>query len=262
MSSKPNTPNPRRRESRRKLHRSSGIYKIHPQSPKVHYPVDGTVPLESDSNLERLESLADAVEQLETHMVDLSRIHNAVSNGFNEPFASFLYGLLITMFCNNFPGCPTREPYGEIQRTETAESRVRSLQERVRLAKLENKRLQEEVARKARENKNDVLRKTPAPPRPVRQPLQAARKKVTVAQDDTYSTTDSFIETPANRKTSRIPQPKITTPTGPNLNQPPRYMRGLFDKTGSSNSLRNREVREEKPRARPVRAKATRPPFR
>lgn len=272
------TPNPRRHS--RRLQRSLGIYKILPQSPKVHYPVDSQHPLETEDNIERLESLADGVTQLEVNMKGLSRIHTAISAGFNEPFAGFLYGLLITMFCNNFPGCPTKEQIGAIQRAQTVHSRVRLLKERVQMAKLENNRLHSEInhrnAQRGRERANVDLFRTPisrvarpsivVPKQPIlaAQRQQSLKRKVTVAHDDTFSTTESFVETPGS-SSSRIPLAR-TPAGGPNLNQPPRYMRGLFDKTGSSNVARQ-TISKPKPASqqgsRPARVtKASRPPFR
>lgn len=269
MSSKPTTPNAR---WRRRLHRSSGIYKVLPPSPEVHYPQD-VLPLQSEANKERFEALAEAVASLESNMGELARIHHSVNTEFNEPFASFLYGLWITMFCNNFPGCPTRELY-ERQKETAAPLRVETLQDRLWKAKAENRRLQDEIASKTREQ-NELFslwrtRRLPPPPlgRAIAPPPRQ-KKRVVVAHDDTYSTNDSFVEAPAGRSASRLGPPKTPQRTavgGPNLNQPPRYMRGLFEKTASSNVPQRRV---EKPPRAPARAQAarasrlaSRPPFR
>lgn len=239
MSLKPTTPNAKSRDARRKLLRSSGVYKILPQSPKIHYP-QHVLPLASESNKQRLQALAESIEQLETNMGELANIHNAVNSGFNEPFASFLYGLLITMFCNNFPGCPTRDAFENKQNT-ASELRLNALQERVRVARAENQRLRLQLALKSSQArtfpsaemaaKRTLLRPNPASRAPAT-PL-AGQRRVMVAHDDTYSTNDSFVDVPR-----RGAKPALGTKhagSSPNLNQPPRYMRGLFDKSASAN---------------------------
>lgn len=254
MSSRPTTPNHKARGARRKLLRSSGVYNILPQSPKIHYPQE-VLPLETEANKERLTALADAVGQLQTNMGNLAKIHHAVNSGFNEPFASFLYGLMITMFCNNFPGCPTRESY-ENNQGDGHEERIKTLQERIRQARTENHRLKQQIATKSAQSRTftarpDILsRRTPIR-RPTGtfayNPPSARPRKVVVAHDDTYSTNDSFVETPASglRQPSRIARTRAAAPsqansgTAPDLDQPPRYMRGLFDKTPSANVARN-----------------------
>lgn len=253
MSSAPNTPK-NTRDTKRKLLRSSGIYKMLPQSPKVHYPQD-TLPLESPANKERLQALAESLSQLETNMGDIAKIHSAVNSGFNEPFAGFLYGLLITMFCNNFPGCPTRETY-ENNQDNGQESRTQALKERIKQARAENQRLKQRIATKTAETRSQAGRSELFALRtPVRRPISAIgdtalssrRRKVTVAHDDTFSTTDSFVEVPASsvRNTGRAQRPGTAAAARqsslgviPNLDQPPRYMRGLFDKSGQSNMPR------------------------
>lgn len=222
--------------------------------------------METPANKERLDALADSLKQLETNMCDLAKIHHAVNNGFNEPFASFLYGLLITMFCNNFPGCPTRETY-ENNQDNGHESRVQLLQERIRQAKAENERLKQRVSLKSQESRTLASRAELFARRtPMKRPisavtdaamptaLSARRRKVTVAHDDTFSTTDSFVENPANSarnagRTQKFGTPAATRPSPsgvhPNLDQPPRYMRGLFDKTRQAN------VRRVDPKTRP-----------
>lgn len=276
MSSKPTTPSQKARDGRRKLLRSSGIYKILPQSPKVHYPQD-VLPLETESNEERLEVLADSLSQLENNMCELAKIHNAVNSGFNEPFASFLYGLSITMFCNNFPGCPTRETYGTNQ-DDGHEERIKLLQERIRSARAENQRLKQQIATKTAESRTLAARAELLPRRTPNRlklgtfahALPASRqRKVVVAHDDTYSTNDSFVDVPSiaagqNRilKSLVAAGSKQTTSKAiPNLDQPPRYMRGLFDKTGSSNLPRNVDLktRARGPTSSSVRRQAERP---
>lgn len=265
MSSKPTTPSLNSREAaRRRLLRSSGVYKILPQSPKIHYPSE-VLPLESDHIQEGLRALQESLGELENNMCELAKIHSAVNSGFNEPFAAFLYGLLITMFCNNFPGCPTRDTY-EYNQDNGQKERVLLLQKRVHAARAENERLKQQLAsqstsqrtiasRPALSGQNQAIRRIAVPSGPsfgnsTRGAPLSRQKKVVVAHDDTYSTTDSFVDIPSSSKlVSRIQKPAAAVrpgslnSTGPNLDQPPRYMRGLFDKTSSSNVRRNLDTK-------------------
>lgn len=282
MSSRPTTPSHRRRDSNRKSHRSSGLHLILPPSPNVPYPITETSPpLESDRNIERLENLADSIGQLKNNMIELSKIHEALNSGFNEPFAGFLYGSFLTMFCNSFPGCPTYEQFEGILTARENELKIKDLQKRISDAKQENVRLQREVA-KTRPQRSTAassgeLARTPysrarLPRSSIRSGLYPTptRKRVTVAADDT-TTSESFVDTPSNKAgaSSKIPQRLLQSGTGPNLNQPPRYMRGLFDKTASANAGSSIQRGQEK---RPTAAAAAkqrrkpilkqRPPFR
>lgn len=269
--SRPTTPSSQhKRSGRRLLHRSSGVYSILPQSPKVHYPVDGDkLPLGTGSNLEKFEYISDGLDELDVNMTNLQQIHEAISDGFNESFASFLYGLSITMWCVDFPGCPSREQWEKLQAVEGINARIRELEETVRRARDKNAKLKEELL--SRENVKplrDALR--PKAKERVGRPI-----KPTVAEkepDDTYTTNESSFASSSNVASlniqSRIPQPARTnssgitrastsTKRGPNLNQPPRYMRGLFDSVPAKSF------------AKPARgtlssrvSKLSRPPFR
>lgn len=247
MSSRPNTPSHRRRDSKRKSHRSSGIHLILSPSPDVHYPItETTPPLESDRNMERLENLSESIGQLKNNMTELSKIHEAINTGFNEPFAGFLYGSFLTMFCNSFPGCPTYDQFESILVLRDNEQKMEDLRKRISEAKQENVRLQRELAQTRPHRSKAALgepgRTSYSKPRQQKAPLRRSlyptptRKKVTVAHDDT-TTSESFVDTPSNKAitSSKIPQPSLQSGTGPNLDQPPRYMRGLFDKTLSTN---------------------------
>lgn len=249
---------------RRRLHRSSGIYKAF-ASNEVHYPKD-IMPLQTAHSLERWQHLAQGMNTLAQNIHLLARIHSALADKFNESFASFLYGLLITMFCNNFPESPNKELY-EHKSIKGLSLRIDTLQDRVRMAKAKNQQLRSEVERrnrqatpgqglfaKAESRRADTRLKITEPPRletptrhhprnplfqkPVpkalmvhKQPNQrlatgaaVSLQKFSVAHDDTYSTNDSFLEMPI---------------ADPNLNQPPRYMQGLFDKSASANTRRS-----------------------
>lgn len=278
MSSRTNTPSHRRRESSRKSFRSSGLHFILPPSPNIHYPITETSPpLESERIMERLEALAESIGQLKTNMTELSKIHEAVNSRFNEPFAAFLYGLFLTMFCNSFPGCPTYEQFEGILAARDNERKVADLQKRIADAKQEKARLQHEIAqarplRATAASLAELARGTPYS----RATLQRSRlrkglypsptkKRVTVAHDDT-TTSESFVVTPGNRSTGLGESQRSHTGTGPNLNQPPRYMRGLFDKTHSANIARSQREKAtkvaEEPRMRRKVAPKQRPPFR
>ncbi|KAM9929625.1 hypothetical protein OXX80_009620 [Metschnikowia pulcherrima] len=254
MSSRPQTPSARSRDSRRKSLRSSGLFRaigpIEP-SPKKHYPRE-ILPLESPEFKIRLEAMGEAFGALNRNTHGLSLMHNAVTD-FNESFASFLYGLLLTMFCNNFPGCPTREQYEAMEEQQHSEERIGELERRLAAAKSRNAQLRAEIAHRAPETRprshlNELFSQRPAarqrPPVPLAFTPSQAQKRVTVARDDSYSTTDTFIEAPG--ATRGVPSLAANAQSGtgtagsahPNLNQPPRYMRGLFEISGASNTRR------------------------
>lgn len=253
MSSRPTTP------QRRRLQRSSGIHLLL-TSPKVHYPVDAEhLPLEAPANTERFGRLSDGLEELDVNMTNLQQIHDALLMGFNESFASFMYGLLMTMWCVDFPGCPTRRAWERLQEEKELEERIRRVKERLRRAKEENERLKEvaselvtttgttttPVSRPRQQPSRDTRQEPPRDtrsykpsrttftPRTVPRPVAATRPIRTFTPKATPKTTPTPRSTakPATKldiPESRIPQP-TRRGTGPNLNQPPRYMRGLFE---------------------------------
>ncbi|RKP32393.1 hypothetical protein METBISCDRAFT_25634 [Metschnikowia bicuspidata] len=266
---------PPRDNKRRRLNRASGVFNAFSHSPKPHYPRD-VMPLQTTENLARLRAIADGITQLQENMTGLGIIHNALTTGFNEPFAALLYGLLMNIFCCDFPACPSKEEYEAKKQESYAETQIESLEERVRLAKLRRALLQDQVAQKAQEVRSLQAKKpTPALSQPMRNKPAFARpgvpqrpKKVFVARDDTFSTNDSFVETPQNYAR---PRPDSGAGKTPNLNQAPRYMRGLFE-SKPLNIARNRVAKPEL-KARPTTAAAraerarserrtARPPFR
>lgn len=195
----PSTPNSQHRKSaRRHLRRSSGIYGILPQSPKVHYAVDAeNLPLDSATNRDRFGQLSDAMEELDVNMTNLQQIHEAMSGGFNESFAAFLYGLNITTWCVDFPGCPTRDQWQRIQKLEGIDSRVADLQEQIEELRQENTRLRAKIS----------------------------------ATEGSHSTTVSAGSS-RNEETILPQRGAVRKTVGrnkPNLNQPPRYMKDLFE---------------------------------
>lgn len=281
-SSRPETPN----LHKRRLLRSSGIHLIQ-QSPKVHYPVDeNNLPLESHINIEKFARLSDSIEELEVNMTNLQHIHEVLSSKFNESFASFLYGLSITMWCVDFPGCPTKAVWERLVEKKAAQERARILQEKIAQAKEENEQLKlklESISQKssdditARPRKSFILltfRERPS--RPFRQPAPV-RKPEPQDDDETNSNNSSFVLNPAkstsNNRLSRIPQPqnrKTDLHSTPNLNQPPRYMHGLYNRGQleqrrpfKNNNLSAYGVNKT-PTLRPARVSklADRPPFR
>lgn len=281
MSTDPPDPStPVKESNRRRLNRSSNVFNAFFPSPKPLYAQD-VLPLNTAANLARFEKLAQGMQHLQQNVKDLEKIHCALDGGFNEPFAGFLYGLLLNMFCSNYPACPSRELYEAIQRSTGALSQISSLEERIRLAKMRRSQLQQDVAHKTQELRALQARK----PHMIRKPLPAERhgsvfarpnvpqrhKKVVVARDDTFSTNDSFVETPI---TDRFLGPDSASRRGPNLNQAPRFMRGLFESPSASSArnriskplLKNGGATRETAAGRAERARrerlSARPPFR
>lgn len=284
MSLEPETP--LRDSKRRRLNRSSNVFNAFSHSPRPQYSRD-VLPLLTPENLERLQAMGQGVKQLEENISDLSKIHDALNNGFNESFAGFLYGLLLNMFCSNYPACPSKESFEASKHSKGAISHINSLEERIHIAKLRRSELQEEVAHKTQQlsavqarkaNSQSHTRRMIAPPAPRSKSifghsnLAPRPKKVVVARDDTFSTNDSFIETPQ----SGVTRPRIgrdnNAGKSPNLNQAPRYMRGLFESRSGNlprTSFRKpptKPIRSDTAASRAERARrdrlAARPPFR
>lgn len=310
-SSKSGTPrayhnNAREHSERRNLRRSSGVYKVLPQSPKVHYPVNpDQLPLDSEENIEKFELLAEQIDEMETHMVNLQLIQEAISNGFNEPFASFMYGMSITMWCNNFPNRPSKEQWERLKDLEGVDNRLLDLSEQVRRKREENQQLKERLnsTPKVISQTRIEHQKPLAPPyrskptnlRPNEKfatPVSSTRTNNNLrrlqpsnrnahpvqrhpSSDDTFNSNDSFIENP---RVSKIPHPIRSTHigqpsnrsfsrnnTGPDLNQEPRYLRGLFDKSNTSRNERferNSKMNTRRVQTHKVNKLSSRPPFR
>ncbi|GEQ70510.1 hypothetical protein JCM33374_g4188 [Metschnikowia sp. JCM 33374] len=193
-------------------------------------------------------AMADAFTALQANMASLAATHKAV-NGFNESFASFLYGLMITMFCNNFPGCPTRKQHEVMEEKRASEERIAVLQEKLEAARLKNAQLKEQVAQRVSETRQkshpgDIFSSRPTtrqripPPKTVL--AVTGRRKIPVARDDSFSTTDTFIEAPGTTLMTNASSRTGTASASatPNLDQAPRYMRGLFEVPGASNIRR------------------------
>ncbi|RCK63290.1 DASH complex subunit DAM1 [Candida viswanathii] len=287
-SSKPTTPRRERRQThgnRRHLHRSSGIH-LPSLSPKVqHYPIDAdNLPMDSAEITEKFSDIAKSLETLDSNMHDLNRIHDNLSNQFNESFASFLYGLSMTMWCVDFPGCPSRVEWENLMAKREQKERIKRLKKRVEDAETLNHRLKESLAEKL---------KLKPKPQPVAAAAAAAAAAVTnprvmrPARNVSFkpSLNESSISSITSdrrpmgtrirqgEQASRIPQPgRVSKPqlyltsnsrTGPNLNQPPRYMRGLFDGSNISNTANYERVKKPTlTTAKTNDSLANRPPFR
>lgn len=283
-SPRPTTPSSqKKRPGRRQLHRSSGVYNILPQSPKVHYPVDpDNLPLEAAANTEKFEHLSDAMEELDVNMTNLQLIHEAISDGFNESFASFLYGLSITMWCVDFPGCPSRDQWEKLKMVEELDGRILELNEKLRLQRDENERLKGRLTSNEDEAENDDDNRRPDNRKPLTQHRPPKTQRLADPElDDTYMTNEgSFVVNPSASTATRIPQPVKSAPRrlakrpspsadvsvysssrGPNLNQPPRYMRGLFESTNRPATTSTYRTRKPVNNNR-IQKNASRPPFR
>jgi DASH complex subunit DAM1 len=233
MVSRPTTPGSQARSSRRHSRRSSGVPLLS-QSPKVHYPIDGDVlPLETSANSERFERLSDCLEELEGYMTKLQQMHESMSDGFNEAFSSFLYGLSMTMWCVDFPSCPSRKVWQELHAKKQADQRLTELNRKIIEARAFNHELKGKISHR---NTTDVAAGS--------------------VSGDTEN--DSFVSNPhPGVRGSRIPQLKTinrqsepSSKRGPNLNQPPRYMRGLFDVSSARSRDEHRISKTTRPRFR------------
>ena len=163
------------------------------QSPKIHYPVDPeNLPLESTTNLERLEKLSDCMEELEMNMRGLQNIHESLTLEFNESFASFLYGLLMTMWCVHFPGRPSKDQWEKVRLIEGLDDRIAELKLKLRVLAQENEKLKKKLQEKT---------------------TSVRWKKQPEYEHDRVS------KIPTRRGRSDMP----------NLDQPPRYMRGILE---------------------------------
>lgn len=243
MSSRPTTPS----SNRRKLYRSSGIFGLIPQSPKIHYPVDAnSLPLDSAMNTENFAQLSDAMEELEENMSSLQQIHDSISNGFNESFASFLYGLLMTMWCVDFPGLPNRADFEKINESTQLDDEISQLNQQIQMLETENESLKQKLQNKSKIQSKHVLKPKSIinkPTRPINSNLKSRipppAKHVT--------------RTPNRTTTTKPTERPSSSGTGPNLNQPPRYLQGLFNNPKTPTSTR----RVQKPTSI-----NNRPPFR
>ncbi|KAI3402710.2 DAM1 [Candida oxycetoniae] len=269
--SRPTTPSgDNRRISRRHSRRSSGSFP--PQSPH-HYPIDAdNLPMDSPDIVEKFRDIADQMEDLDVNMRDLSHIHSAISSQFNESFASFLYGLSITMWCVDFPTIPSRAEWERIEMKEKKREELVSMRQKLADAERLNGELKTRLAEESRSTPGGAGMGIGAIREKKKRPVARANH---TPEPDYLGKSANF----ANNRKSRIPQP-INRPvtastatvsvipttstrsmgkTGPNLNQPPRYMQGLFE-----NNLTNSRVTKTGMTATQKKPMKTtqRPPFR
>lgn len=248
--SNPTTPHRRLSTARsRHLHRSSGVYALLPQSPKVHYPIDPeNLPLDSPTNTENFELLSDAVQDLELHMKQLQQIHQSITRGFNESFASFLYGLSITMWCVDFQSSPSKDLEQELQVSKHLDDNIQNLEARIEEAKKRNVALKVKLQNKQRQ-KPSVLR-----PKPIgnkrkledsfssdssyglksRIPIKARSYQSNYMSRKPASQVGKVSQANRGTLTLRLmltPSLALALAVTPNLNQPPRYLDGLFSST-------------------------------
>lgn len=294
-SSKPTTP----RTDRRHLHRSSGVH-LPSLSPKVHhYPIDAdNLPMDSTEIVEKFTDIVQSMETLDTNMRDLCHIHDNLSNQFNESFSSFLYGLSMTMWCVDFPGCPSRVEWENLVAKREQQERINNLKKRVEDAKTLNNRLKESLAEKTKQNQNQNQnqkqqqqnqrpnqRATPYTATTTNKSRLINTKVVKPTRTVNFkpSLSESTISNITNDKrpvvtrirqsqqVSKIPQPGRVSRQqqyprvagGPNLNQPPRYMRGLYDNSNISNTANyGRITKQPQHRTKTNNSLAERPPFR
>lgn len=242
----------KKNNNRRHLHRSSGVYSMLPHSPKIHYPVDiNNLPLDSQTNTEKFEQLSDAFEELDANLTNLQLIHEAICDGFNESFASFLYGLSITMWCVDFPGCPSKSQWERIRYVSELDSRIDGLKNQIEAARTENEKL-----------KNELTTQAPVelPPRKKQTPIKGPlHKENSGIRDPISKKKPTMPHTSSTLASTRIPQPILrtvknrtsmtsgpkqtanTSTRDPNLDQPPRYMRGIASSSARS-SKPNRTI--------------------
>ncbi|KAI5951199.1 DAM1 [Candida jiufengensis] len=239
--SRPTTPIGDRRRSGRYSRRSSGIA-LPSQSPR-HFPIDpDNLPTDSTDILTKFTKIADSMDDLCVNMKDLNHIHNAISGQFNESFASFLYGLSLTMWCVSLPKCPSKRAWQRLQLRKRKKEKIEEL--KLKLAQAEKLNL---------ELKNKLAEETKSFTRPRSQQnntiqLNSTKRIKFNNENENHGGIRKQQQIP-----SRIPQPIQSNqipsqPSGkrtPNLNQPPRYMRGLFNE--NSNSSPSNIPRSAKP---------------
>lgn len=230
--------------------RSSEAYLL-PKSPKmVHYPHNGDrLPFEASDNMYRLEQLADGIDQLETTMGQLAMVHTLLNDHLNESIASLIHGLTISMWCVDYPGVPNKLQMTAMREHQKAVHETHELESQITVARKENQQLREKLQQLKQQKAGPrgqrrpralgqsnrvppvVERLTRMPP-PTRKPVLIKQSSAPVpATDSIKLRTLKERNTPNNR--SRIPKPSLNKGrelgSKPNLNQPPRYLKGLFD---------------------------------
>jgi len=81
---------------------SRGSFSKDRQSSNESFPLDSLEPAFAE--------LSDAMTDLNANFEQLQEMHNSLAR-FSESFASFLYGLNMNAFCNEFPQAPTLQSF-------------------------------------------------------------------------------------------------------------------------------------------------------
>ncbi|KAI5963739.1 DAM1 [Candida pseudojiufengensis] len=254
--SRPTTPIGDRRRSGRYSRRSSGIA-LPSQSPR-HFPIEvDNLPTDSTDILNKFKNIADSMDDLCVNMKDLNHIHNAISGQFNESFASFLYGLSLTMWCVSLPKCPSKKAWQRLQLRKRKREKIQELKTKL----IEAEKLNGELKNKLAEESKSFIR-----PRSQQgtNTIQLSNNKRLKFNNENVNNTSIPYQRSHNIP-SRIPQPIQSNQTQqqkqfqnkrtPNLNQPPRYMRGLFNE----NINQSQPTTQTKSINKPI---SQRPPFK
>ncbi|EMG49599.1 DAM1 DASH complex subunit DAM1 [Candida maltosa Xu316] len=272
-SSKPTTPN-NRHYGRRYSRRSSGA-QLQTTSPKInHYPIDAdNLPMDSEEISGKFKNIAESMGTLDQHMDDFQTIHNNISNRFNESFASFLYGLSMTMWCVDFTGYPKRGEWEAIAEAKQRKERIRKLKSRLEHAEELNKRLKSRLSEETKHNPLPSNESRFA--KPAVRPTRSVSYKGVSTTNIAKTTTPNPIRSTASSRLrqsstmSKIPQlskdgrqATRQSRNGPNLNQKARYMSGLFDGSNTSNTTGNYGGVKKPVQRKPPTSLANRPPFR
>lgn len=256
--SRPTTPiGDRRQTNRRHLRRSSGI-PLPSQSPH-HYPVDAdNLPMDCPEIQNKFKDIADGLEDLDVNVRDLNHIHNAVASQFNESFASFLYGLSITMWCVDLPKCPSRKAWQKLQMRKRKKEQIAKVWKEIEGAERLNAELKEKVAKETRPIMYSRPMGTQLPKR-ARPNNENAKPGINLNKPSAPATRVSRIPQPVSGMLRTQPGQTISRNNAPNLDQPPRYMRGLFN-----NGVQSTPIGPNSRVQKPQRAQHSgrRPPFR
>lgn len=258
--SRPTTPiGDRRQTSRRYLRRSSGI-PLPSQSPH-HYPVDpDNLPMDCPEIVNKVRDIADGIEDLDINVRDLNHIHNAVASQFNESFASFLYGLSITMWCVDLPKCPSQKAWQRLQLRKKKKEHIAELRRKIEEAARLNVELKEKVAKETRPltHARPMSRQLPSTKRfrPSNENIKSNGASI-VRKPDVPATRISRIPQPVSGLLRTHQVPTTSSSNAPNLDQPPRYMRGLFKNDATPMKPRSGLQAKQQPQNL-----SQRPPFR
>ncbi|EGW30995.1 uncharacterized protein SPAPADRAFT_52180 [Spathaspora passalidarum NRRL Y-27907] len=233
MSSNPVTP-----QNRRRSHRSSTGPST--SSPAI-IPIDANnLPFESQAMLAKFARLADGVEELKSHVTSMEKVHQSVSQEFNEGLASLLYGLSMTMWCVGFSGGPTKVNIEKFQQRIERAKKIAQLKKRLANSQRLNSNLKAQLQEV--KQKQPVPRNTRVVSKPRPAPVKQTRIQIldrSKASEVPSSNDSTFITNPSQSKRTTTTQP-VRSPSykRPNLNQPSRYLAGLFGGTSNRESVR------------------------